>query len=86
MPYGRRLSETGGSRRLYTTVNGYLGLGPEALNTGDRIYLLKGARVPFVFRSADNQSLELVGESYVHGFMNGEMLEAVGKMSQLLII
>jgi len=65
-------------RRLYLTERGYLGLGPSTTQEGDEVWVLKGARVPFVLRWPETPTSEverqLVGETYLHGFMDGEML------------
>jgi hypothetical protein len=66
-----------GGRSLYRTSRGYLGLGPESMTVGDEIWLLKGAQVPFALRAISNlSSYRLVGETYLHGEMHGEMLGA----------
>jgi hypothetical protein len=66
-----------GCRRLYRTSRGYLGLGPESTAVGDEAWLLQGAKMPFVLRKISNlSSYRLVGETYLHGFMHGEMLGA----------
>ena len=74
-------------RCLFRTERGYLGLGLPAVHAGDRIYLLQGAPVPYIFRHRDTDPhnvldledeacpdyvLELEGEAYVHGIMYGE--------------
>ena len=65
----------GFGRCIYLTENGHLGLGPTGLRHGDAIWLLRGARVPFVLReNAEEEGYNLLGETYVHGFMHGEML------------
>lgn len=64
-------------RRLYRTAKGYLGLGPASVGPGDRVYLLRGAKVPFVLRGGGGGEFELMGETYVHGFMDGEMARRV---------
>src|SRR3569833_180010 len=69
-------------RRLYSTSRGYLGLGPSTTAVGDEVWVLKGGRVPFVLRRvgdpADASELRLVGETYLPGFMDGEMLQSSG--------
>ncbi|OCL09164.1 hypothetical protein AOQ84DRAFT_405225 [Glonium stellatum] len=50
-------------------------LGLETVRAGNRIYLLQGANVPYVFRHrpADPEDvLDLEGEAYLHGIMYGE--------------
>ncbi|KAH7371464.1 hypothetical protein BKA64DRAFT_550256, partial [Cadophora sp. MPI-SDFR-AT-0126] len=62
-------------RRLYLTEKGYLGLGPESTAVGDQVFMLQSARVPFVLRDNADGSFELIGETYVHEFMDGRMAE-----------
>lgn len=80
VPYGRRLTLTMVARRIFRTDNGLLGLGPQSLRPGDHIFVLLGARVPFVLRPLDlpgdgSSYYTLVGEAYVHGIMQGEALD-----------
>ncbi|PVH69010.1 hypothetical protein DL98DRAFT_186794 [Cadophora sp. DSE1049] len=69
------LSPTIPFRRLYLTEKGYLGLGPQSMMVGDQVSMLQAARVPFVLRGNADGSFELMGETYVHGFMDGRMAE-----------
>ena len=63
-------------RCFFTTNKGRYGLGPWIMKAGDECHLLKGARVPFVLRRADDaRSLKVVGEAYLHGIMHGEFFE-----------
>ena len=67
---------TAGNRSLFRTDRGYLGLGPRTVKVGDRVGILKGAQVPYIFRHSERDAetiLDLVGESYVHGIMYGEL-------------
>lgn len=76
---------TYGGRRLFATRKGYLGLGPASLEVGDTVWILPGAKVPFILRhaagAAGNVAIEemprykLVGEAYVHGIMKGEAVD-----------
>lgn len=80
MLFGQRLSTVCGSRRLYRTAGGYLGLGPKATRKGDEVWLLEGARVPFLMRiDFERDAQVLIGETYLHGFMHGEMMDSVGR-------
>ncbi|KAH7175267.1 heterokaryon incompatibility protein-domain-containing protein [Dactylonectria macrodidyma] len=69
------------NRHLFRTERGYLGLGPRSARAGDQIWLIAGARTPFVLRPARDDAqgrlcFQLIGECYVHGMMHGE---AVGE-------
>jgi hypothetical protein len=66
------------NRSLFRTQRGHLGLGPRTTQVGDRVGILQGAQVPYLFRHKPkdvDRILDLVGESYVHGIMYGELLE-----------
>lgn len=62
-----------GSKRLFKTNRGLLGLGASAVQLGDRLLLVRGLQVPMIARSQSNGSWRLVGPAYVHGCMRGEM-------------
>jgi Heterokaryon incompatibility protein (HET) len=60
------------SRRLVSTSRGTLGLAPLLTEPGDKICILYGGQTPFILRHDLGDTYTLVGESYMHGFMNGE--------------
>ncbi|KAJ5064346.1 heterokaryon incompatibility protein-domain-containing protein [Bipolaris maydis] len=67
-------------RRFAVTKQGYFALVPRGAQIGDEIAVFDRACVPFVLRrkssgSAQND-FELLGESYVHGVMEGEIINA----------
>ncbi|KAK2037930.1 heterokaryon incompatibility protein [Colletotrichum somersetense] len=74
-------------RQMLKTKRGYLGLGPATTVAGDEVWLIKGSRMPLVLRNNKNMPMGsgnvanakgethvLVGETYLHGVMYGEML------------
>ena len=61
-------------RNLCITEGGYLGSVPCGTLIEDKICLLFGSRVPFVLRSCKDGYFELIGECYVHGIMDGELM------------
>ncbi|OGM48238.1 hypothetical protein ABOM_002181 [Aspergillus bombycis] len=67
-------------RLLYRTKRGYIGLGPWSVQAGDEVWVIAGARTPFVLRksvlddSSDPERRSLIGETYVHGIMDGEAI------------
>jgi hypothetical protein len=65
-------------RSLATASRGLLGLAPMTSQEGDGIWILRGARVPFVLRSLGNGNYLVIGEAYIHGFMNGEIFTRDG--------
>ncbi|KAF2467062.1 HET-domain-containing protein [Lindgomyces ingoldianus] len=61
-------------RSAFTTQLGKLGLGPGAMKAGDLVVVLWGGQVPFVLREENGGAwYQCVGESYVDGFMKGEV-------------
>lgn len=59
--------------RRCRTSRGYLGQVPKAAMTGDIICVIAGAAVPFTIRKKD-KGYSLVGQCYLHGYMEGEAL------------
>jgi hypothetical protein len=60
-------------RSFFVTEKGYMGLGPFNMEEGDLVYVLAGGQVPFILRpEVSPDGFWLVGESYVHGIMDGE--------------
>ena len=59
-------------RSLFSTVDRKLGLGPTSARQGDQIWILNGAKVPFILRPISDEMFELVGACYVHGIMHGQ--------------
>lgn len=60
-------------RILFTSSTGYIGLAPYGTKEGDLVFIVMGADVPFVLRPGED-CYELIGEAYVQGVMNGEIL------------
>jgi hypothetical protein len=62
-------------RRLFITEDGRMGLGPPEMLSGDLIAILLGSNVPLCLRSVMNAPqghYTLVGDTYVHGLMDGQ--------------
>ncbi|KAF5671817.1 heterokaryon incompatibility (het-6OR allele) [Fusarium circinatum] len=62
-------------RKLFMTESGLLGLGPKTLgqtSSKDEVWILMGARVPFILHHIEGSKYRVVGEAYVHGVMYGE--------------
>lgn len=56
------------------------GLVPRQARVGDRLCVLYGLSVPIVLRELhganDGRRWQLIGEAYVHGFMDGEAMSS----------
>jgi hypothetical protein len=73
----RRLHETCTSRRFCVTLLHLIGMCPEATILGDRVVAFHGSPVLHIVRSIDplTNTVELVGECYIHGMMDGQVFE-----------
>ena len=60
-------------RVLFTSSTGYIGLAPHSAREGDLIFIAMGADVPYLLRPFDD-GYELIGEVYVQGIMDGEVM------------
>jgi hypothetical protein len=66
-------------RRLFTTVRGYIGIGSRTLSASDRVCILKGCALPLIVRSSEGQEhVQVVGECYIQGYMDGEISQNIG--------
>ncbi len=66
-----------GGRRLFRTANNLLELCPQSARVRDSVWILHDTIIPFVLRPVPgSESFQLVGESYVHGFMHGELVDS----------
>lgn len=80
-------------RRFAVTRRGYFVLGPDALQAGDVVAVLRGGKVPFVLRKVsvggdgeDEERWVLVGECYVHGLMDGEGWDVEGVEEEVFAV
>ncbi|KAF4625704.1 hypothetical protein G7Y89_g12459 [Cudoniella acicularis] len=74
-------------RRLFFAEDGRLGLGPAAVEKGDRLCILFGGTVPFILRP-EGQYWRLIGECYMKTVMNGEGVEKYkdGKVEAMIFV
>jgi hypothetical protein len=55
------------SRRFFLTSTGYMGIGPKTTVEGDRVYVFKGSKVPFVVRGDGPVTTDADGDPSAHG-------------------
>ena len=75
-------AESIGGRRMVLTTEGRIGLVPAETQQWDIVCLL-GLDVPFVLRKIDADMYIVIGEAYIHGAMDGEIVSALGSASSL---
>ncbi|KAL3296054.1 Het domain-containing protein [Colletotrichum asianum] len=76
--WARAANNAARNRAFAKTHDGYYVLGPKLMEPGDVVCVLSGGNLPFCLRPWGSKYL-LVGECYVHGIMNVEMIEAAGQ-------
>ena len=70
----RLYSESIGNRRLTLTEDGRLGLVPTATESQDAVCIINGLDVPLVLRKINDTSYILIGEAYISGVMDGQIV------------
>ncbi|TGO08957.1 hypothetical protein BTUL_0184g00040 [Botrytis tulipae] len=70
-----QISSTLRNQRLLVTESGYIGYVPNETRRGDTICILYGMDVPVVLRQNQDGTFELIGPCYVHGVMEGELMD-----------
>ncbi|KAI9768037.1 MAG: hypothetical protein M1839_004300 [Geoglossum umbratile] len=80
-------------KRVFWTKRGYLGLALNGIQIGDSVWLINGAKVPFITRPSEKigpelgvQLHQLVCEAYVHGVMDGEAMKLPDIEGDLLFL
>ncbi len=83
---GLLLGSTMAQRQFAVTRGGYMALVPVDTAEGDVVCIFPGAKVPHVIRKAGNARFELVGEGYLHGFMDGEAWECQRVVEDITLV
>ncbi|KAB8301501.1 hypothetical protein EYC80_003354 [Monilinia laxa] len=66
------------ARRLMVTNENYIGMVPCRARKGDQVWILLGCSIPLILRKYENrEGYQVIGECYLHGYMNGEVQEEV---------
>jgi hypothetical protein len=68
------------------SMEGIEGLGPSCMESGDIIFAIRGLDVPYVLRPTDGVKWLLVGQAYLYGAMDGEMVNDSTDWQELIIV
>ncbi|KAI4679975.1 uncharacterized protein J4E88_005865 [Alternaria novae-zelandiae] len=70
-----------GNASVFLTRDGRIGLAPlgDLVEVGDVCCVIFGATVPFLLTPAEEGRHKLVSDCYIHGVMNGEIMEQFGE-------
>ncbi|KAJ2893547.1 heterokaryon incompatibility [Zalerion maritima] len=78
--------------RPFLTARKYLGLGTENVKEGDKVFLVPRCVIPLIFRplakpgDGEEDDYELVGGSYLHGFMDGKAATGIAALGGFQLI
>ncbi|CAJ0538608.1 Ff.00g066370.m01.CDS01 [Fusarium sp. VM40] len=63
---------------FFVTDKGYMGVGPRCMEPKDKVCILFGGSTPYIIRptSHSEDSYLYLGPAYVHGIMDGEVIDA----------
>lgn len=68
-------------RKFFITKKGYFGLASKEVKAGDNVAVILGSDVPFILRACGRvegkRNWQMIGEAYVDGIMDGEVLSQV---------
>jgi hypothetical protein len=77
-------------RRMFRRKEHLLSMGPKSTQKGDEVWIIVDARVPFVLRVVEDGKVlkrySLVGEAFVLGYMNREVLQEKRKVEAVGLI
>jgi hypothetical protein len=73
--FWRPMVSRSSGRRYFVSHRGYLGVGPSTTSPGDVIAIILGLDTPLVLRAIGEDRYQIVGEAYVHGIMDGELMK-----------
>jgi hypothetical protein len=74
-PYRKAYGAWCYNRRFFRSEEGRFGWAPGEAKVGDEVCILYGGDVPFVLRGNGEGGHEVIGDAYLHGFMDGEGME-----------
>jgi hypothetical protein len=71
-------------KKFIRTMEGYIGVATPHTEVGDQICVLLGLDAPIVLRAVGASRYRVVGESYIHGISQGEMI--LGPLPENMIL
>lgn len=86
--YPAKLEDTLSGRALFFTTDMRMGVALASVQEGDMLCIPFGAQVPWIVRQVGDDLYEFVSECYVHGIMDGEMMDQLpeGSVRHLILV
>lgn len=76
LPYGNAAVVRCMYRSFFITEKGYFGLARSQTRPGDVVCILRGGNVPFTLRTGKDRYYNFIGETYLHGVMDGSFVRS----------
>jgi hypothetical protein len=85
----------GYGRKMAITTDRRMALVPQSARVGDEIWVILGSETPHCLRRTPDEEaevtrpsnrLQLVGESYLHGIMDGEVLKSEHEVEKVILV
>ncbi|KAF5585567.1 heterokaryon incompatibility (het-6OR allele) [Fusarium pseudocircinatum] len=76
--YASLLGTYASQRRVFLTDEGHIGLAFASALVGDSVWVVSSCPVPLLLRPRADGTYQLIGDSYVHGIMQGEAVKDNG--------
>lgn len=84
--FAKAVAVISSGRSFAVTSTGFFGVVPILAQPGDLICVLHGGCVPYVLRKDEDAKYTLIGDSYVHGVMKGEILDTTPVVENFTIV
>jgi hypothetical protein len=72
--YWQHIVSRSSGRKYFVSRRGYLGVDPTTTSPGDVIAIVLSLGTPLVLKAIGKDHYQIVGEAYVHGIMDGELM------------
>jgi hypothetical protein len=73
------------NKRPFISKDGYVGLGPRYVHSGDLVVVFCGAMLPYIIRPIGGGLFRFIGQCYCDGIMDGEIVEKKEKEEFCLV-
>ncbi|KAF2034904.1 hypothetical protein EK21DRAFT_107535 [Setomelanomma holmii] len=84
------MREVKNGRRMFRTKGDLLGMGPLSVQEGDEVWIILGAKIPFVLRLVDGgkelKRYKLIGEAFILGYMDGEAVQEKRELTEIGLV
>ena len=70
----------------FSLSNGMLGLAPNTMEPGDKVFIIIGCETPIILRDAGHGEYRIIGDAYVYGVMDGELVEHDPEIETIVIV